>query len=194
MARTEAPVYVPIVLPIEKPLCESDKEELITYRNWFLASIEPRLEMLRRQTAFASEGDARSLDYSEESLHGVDRWLRANIQLRDRSQPELRAIQACLRFPVVPSAATLDERSLSFCFDAAIYLGEAIRRACDGARWHQDRSSRQFVDFGHMLVTRGGKAALNPLRVVVNTVAAVASRSAPERRLPSLYRTWSGLL
>ena len=76
------------------------KQELKKYNEWFVAILPERLSILQSCVKASAGYGSWIGDFDPASLIELGNWFASQVATRDRTQSEVRAIEARLKFPM----------------------------------------------------------------------------------------------
>jgi hypothetical protein len=193
--------YVPVSPPLQTALRDMTREELVHYKNWFLAAIPSRISELSRLVQGTPGYQAWVPDMTVESLSALSHWFVATLESRERTTEERQELSTRGGFVVEVSSRALDGRAPSVVVDVGMYLAQVLLHNVPGLEWWQELKSKAFVDYGQPVLVgpqQGHKVVFNPVRVAstlayaaIDPTAGSTSRS---RSLDTVYDAWRSLL
>ncbi|MEI7298198.1 hypothetical protein WCQ02_39465 [Paraburkholderia tropica] len=178
------------------PPCSLDftalsKQELKKYNDWVIAILPERLEILRSCVNASAGYNSWMADFDPASLAGLGDWFASQVVTRDRTQSEVRAIEARLKFPIdVPNEELTDE-TVSKAIDVGMYFGMVLLKNHPSLRWDFKTDNKRFADYGQPVIVGFGAAILNPVRIAVTLAYGVVAGTQSGSRLGQVYKFWS---
>lgn len=182
--------YIRFNMPLSSAnIRECSVEELKALEDWYLLSLDDRVQQLRRLVATLDPKWQPDLSLS--SLDTVDQWFRSNARSRRRTSEELAEIRASLRFSVDVSDYELTDQTLSFSADVGIYMALVLKHLRQDLSWGQELKRRDSADFGYPVLMGFGGPVFNPLRI--GGVAAQKIINGKAQPLADLVNIWAGM-
>lgn len=134
-------------LPISQPINLLSRRDLVTYRKWFLENVQSRLDILDNAMYTRDEYARWDGTRSSKTLLLAESWLRH----------EVRRIWGALQ-------ATPPEELTSRAWDVGLHFACTLVNE-GGWAWEQYLRSKNYVDYGHMIVRSSNRKAFrNTLR------------------------------
>ena len=180
-------IHPPIFNDFEK----RTRQEIRSYKDWFISAIPERLAHLEANVKSTPGYLGWKADVTPESLRSLDRWFASQVQTQKTTRAELEALKAQLTFPVDLPDARLTERTVSVAIDIGMYLGEVVLAHVAGTKWEQVLKDKRNADYGQLVVTGLGKMPFNPVRVAIVVASKYADGMATG--LPEVYSSWTSV-
>ena len=167
------------------------KQELKKYNEWFIAELPNRIAILESCVKASSGYESWIADFGPASLVTLGDWFASQVTTRDRTQTELRAIEARLKFPIDVSTEELSDETVSKAIDVGMYFGAVLLKNHPSLRWDFKTENKRFADYGQPVIVGFGVAILNPVRIAVTLAYGVAAGAQSGSRLGQVYNFWS---
>ncbi|MGR9579314.1 hypothetical protein [Pandoraea sputorum] len=167
------------------------KQELKKYNEWFVAIVPERVATLQSCVNASTGYGSWSADFDPASLTELGDWFALQVATRDRTQSEVRAIEARLKFPMDVPDEELTGETVSKAIDVGMYFGMVLLKNHASLRWDFKTESKRFADYGQPVIVGFGTAILNPVRIAVTLAYGVAAGTQSGSRLGQVYRFWS---
>ena len=156
----------------------------------FIQQIASRVEMLSR--AIHEQWPEWQPDFSDASLAALDRWFPGVVETRAASGVERRAFEkqmgeafACLNSEYVE----LTTRSMSYCIDIGIYVGEVVRHRSTNTYWALAKGGPSYVSYNRPVLTEDKYAMqYDPLLTGTGRALRYLPSVWPRKPLDSLIR------
>jgi hypothetical protein len=184
-------------LPIGFNFNNRSENELKAYKEWFIRNKEKRLEELAKAVT-ADDGVSKDLklDFSEESLIELGRWLKDNVSIEKLSPEAYDRKRKSVPSYIDINDWDLTVRTYSLLVDIGIYWGEVFIKEFPKLKWTQFISKiKDDADHGHMVIRGFGKKdVFNPIRVMAMLGLSLADNSQGSERLHQLHLVWKAFL
>lgn len=180
--------------PFTKLLREMSKQELRSYREWYVASVPARIEELASAVRRTPGFEQWRPDLTAGSLSVLGRWFASAVELRPLTASEAEKLESNSVFPADLPREGLTNRSYSIAFDVAIYFGETLLREFPTLTYHQRATTLRFADYGHVVLKGRSRALLNPLRSMVGLALSIGRGRRTGDRLRVLFDNWVSVL
>ncbi|MDB5783830.1 hypothetical protein [Caballeronia mineralivorans] len=167
------------------------KQELKKYNEWFVAILPERLSILQSCVKASAGYGSWIGDFDPASLIELGNWFASQVATRDRTQSEVRAIEARLKFPMDVPHEELTDETVSKAIDVGMYFGMVLLKNHPSLCWDFKTESKRFADYGQPVIVGFGAAILNPVRIAVTLAYGVAAGTQSGSRLGQVYKFWS---
>jgi len=150
-------------------LSNYSSKELKDYAQTFFTEKEERLGNLIDNISSDMKIDKSELDFSEDSLKIVDRWLINNINTVKLSKEEYEAKRNSTPDYIDIVDWKLDFQTCSNIINIGMYLGETMIHKYPSLKWEQHKKgSKRNIDYGHMIIKLGEQhfTEFNPIWLI----------------------------
>jgi hypothetical protein len=166
-----------------------DKKDVKSYAKCFWETKECRLEKFIGNVVSYCEISPSILDFSEESLEVLDRWLLNHVKCVKLTKEEYE-----LKREHIPDYIDIDDwrfsdDTFSNIINVGLYLGEVMIHKHPDLKWEQ--YLKKTVDYGQVII-RIGKIGMNPMRLVNTTCYKVADNR--QKSLLEIVQVWEEFL
>ncbi|MFL9843550.1 hypothetical protein [Flavobacterium rhizosphaerae] len=187
-------MYNLIKLPrvFDKDVYSFDKSEAKEYFDWFKNVKNERLDILKIYVQL--EYPNWNLDYDRESLIDLYSWFAKNIYLKKINIEEVKRMKVQInKTPPFSNIINIpeyifSENTVSICFDIGVYLGETLIRNCEGVKWGQKISSKNYIDYAYpLLISKNYKVPINPRRAAESLAHDILNNSPKKENFINLF-------
>jgi hypothetical protein len=186
--------YETIQPPFTLEFRTMSKPELRDYMKWFLDIIPERLDLLSEAVRQTSGSESWHPDFSAASLDALGSWFATQVELRPRTQAEIKEIAGRSAYPIEIPSQDLTNRTFSIAMDIAMYLSRVLMRREPRLRWEQQFKNKRDADYGRPVIVGFGSESLNPVRIVVTLAYGLADKTKSGARLRELHDIWLKVL
>jgi hypothetical protein len=186
--------YATIQPPFTLAFREMQKKELNRYFEWFMEVRLQRLSELAGAVKQTSGYEGWQPDGTPASLDALGRWFAEQVDVRARTDHELKKIQSRLVLPMDVPGEELTTRTLSLAMDVGIYLSQVFLKNHPVLQWDQPLGNKKFVDYGQPVLIKFRPGPFNPVRMVVTLAYGLASKRKTAEGLRNIYDIWSKLV
>lgn len=183
--------YDPVILPLDynKSFLDLTGKEIHAYYNWFLSVKGERLDHV---CTFLFQRPKDCL--KEENLKVIEIFLLNSVSTLSKPISQLKEeaskIPMYLKPYAEPDKYVFDKRTISICYDLAIFLGELIIGLDNKIKWELE-SDEMYADFGQpILAKKNIKLRLNPFRVLKNIAAKIYEGVYSDGELLNVFNAW----
>ncbi|MXP05565.1 MULTISPECIES: hypothetical protein [unclassified Apibacter] len=171
------------------------KKELKIYELWFNENKEKCLLELEHLVLRTLGYENWKMDYSKESLLGLGKWLKENLETRKISEEEYAKVRANVPDYIDVSDRILTLESRTILLDAGIYFGEVFIHNHKGLKCDQYFSSAKNRDINHgNMVISLKKGDLNPIRIMFTMGSLLSKGKKDDKALVNIYEVWEEYL
>ncbi len=175
---------------LESPYSEMSKPGALEFFEWLNQNIGYRLGQLT--LLIDPSGENITLDFSPESLLPLGYLLKDLLQIRKKTDEEMKTLVECvpkwLEESVKSQDEELTEKSLSIVFDLAIYFSRVLMRTDDRIKWKMHtKASKLDINRNQLILTGITKLNCNPIRSMKLACFQIATNEKEPNRLRELY-------
>lgn len=174
-------------LPRNLILFTYDIKEVKSYAQAFFTEKEERLQKLIGRISSDLNVDKSELDFSEDSLVIIDRWLVNHVECVKLNKEEYDALRKSFRPEIDVPDWKLSSDTFSNVISLGMYLGETMIHKYPDLKWEQFLKRKRDVDYGHVTI-KLEKLEMNPIWLV-NVVCIKIARQ-KEDSIHKLFRIW----
>lgn len=174
--------------PFSLKFRDMSKSELRRYFDWVMQEMPKRIELLREEVISSPRFKFWKADCLPGSLDELGMWFSEQIELRELSKARLIEGK---HGPLATKEHELTARTFSLAFDVGLYLAQVFLRNHKSLKWKQDTKVKNFIDYGHVLITGFGPVDLNPIGVVTTLAYGISRKTKNGTRLREIYEIWS---
>lgn len=150
--------YIPLIVPINKPFKELNKNEAKSYFDWFISHVDERSEYVRKKVSNYLHLPVEKMDFSLKSLIYVWRWFLKIVELEKTPKNVLNQIRNELKTNNEPEEFIKDmlrEHSVKLSTfseyvirDIGMYVGKMFVTNFSALRWdyHTDIKRDSFAN------------------------------------------------
>lgn len=145
--------YEPLVISIDKPFEQLNKDEAKEYFDWFISHVDERSEYIRQKTSNELQMPINELDFSMESLVPIWRWFLRIVELSKTPKDVLKKIKKELKANGEPPEFIEDmicEHSIELSVfsryvlrDIGMYVGKMFVTNFSTLRWDYHTNTKQ---------------------------------------------------
>lgn len=161
-------VYELIDPPFSLQFRDMTRRQLREYAHWFHESTPARVAQLGRAVSATSGYELWQPDYSPASLVDLSTWFDCEVELRPRTDEELRSIRGAISIPIHVSEHELTDRTISLSMDIGMYFGQVVLRNVPGTEWTQRFTAKTSIDYGQPVIIGLGVVPLNPVQTMLS--------------------------
>lgn len=143
-----------------------DKKDVKSYAKCFWAEKDERLKIFIGNVASDCNINPSELDFSEESLEVLDRWLVNHVECVKLTKEEYELKRKLIPDYIGINDWRFSDETFSNIINVGLYLGEVMIHKHPDLKWEQ--YLKKTVDYGQVII-RVGKIGMNPMRLV-NTI------------------------
>ena len=143
-----------------------DKKDVKLYAKCFWEAKDDRLKKLIDNVASDCNINPSELDFSEESLEVLHKWLVNHVECVKLTKEEYEWKREHIPDYIDISDWRFSDDTFSNIIDVGLYLGEVMIHKHPDLKWEQ--YLKKTVDYGQVII-RVGKIGMNPMRLV-NTI------------------------
>ncbi|TWP30227.1 hypothetical protein ETU09_01525 [Apibacter muscae] len=174
---------------------EENKKDLKIYELWFEENKEKLLQELEHLVQRTPGYENWKMDYSKESLEGLGKWLKENVETEKLGEEDYEKVRASVPDYIDIDDWTFTPETRAILLDAGIYFGEVFIRNHSGLKWEQyfSTSKNKDIDHGNMVIPLK-KSNLSPVNILFVLGYGLVDGSRGEDRLKELYEVWEEYL
>src|ERR1700731_4075079 len=146
--------YATIQPPSALGFRDMPKKELHGYFQWFLEVCPQRLNELVEAVKQTSGYETWQADCTPASLDVLGEWFAGQVEVRNRTDDELKKIGDRLVFPIDVPTEELTAHTLSLAMDVGIYLSQVFLKNHPVLRWEQPLENKKFIDYGQPVLVK----------------------------------------
>lgn len=184
--------YEMLVIPLDynKSFLDLDGREIKNYYSWFLSIKGERVSYLCDFLFHKEKEDA----LNESNLNVIEIFMQNSVsvitKISSQYNSELSNIPDRLKPYAKPDNYLLDERTISICYDVAMFLGDLAIVLDQKIKWILETND-DYADYGQpVLVKKGSKLAINPFAVTKNMAAKIHEGNYQEGQLANFFSAW----
>ena len=168
---------------------EFSKESINEHFNWFLSIKDIRLNLFCDFVFMDCPQclDQANIGYIE---HLFCNLVSVSFKTKEQLKIEIDKIALHLRPYAKPTKYKFDERTISLCYDIAIFLGELIISLDSKIKWQMETDKR-LADYGRpVLIKKGVKLRLNPFTVTRIIASKIYDKEYKSGEMESFFNYW----
>ena len=168
----------------------ASKAEIKAFLDWIQEVAPSRIDALK-DFIEATDGGNPVLDFSRKSLGSLGEWFCTMVETRLRSDEEVLQIKRQQKFSIEIPSLELTDRTLSLCFDLALYFATVMLSQHPSLRWDCVTTGKRDINYGWPVLITFSTSPLNPFLLMRTYAYGIAKGSKGEHRLIELYDIWS---
>ena len=172
-------------------LSELNLKVVKSYAELFFADKDERLKKLIDCIASDCHVNPSELDFSEESLEVLQRWLVSHVECVKLTKKEYEVVRKSLPDYIDIDDWRFSDETFSYIIDIGLYLGEVMIHKYPDLKWEQCLNSKKNINYGLMII-RLGKKEMNPMGLV-NTICLKIVKDKPDSLL-EIVQVWEEYL
>lgn len=172
-------------------LSELNLKVVKSYAELFFAEKDERLNRLIDNVASDCNINPSELDFSEESLEVLHRWLVSHVECVKLTKEEYEVERKSLPDYIDIDDWRFSDETFSSIIDVGLYLGEVMIHKHPDLKWEQCLNGKRNINYGLMII-RLGKMEMNPMGLV-NTICLKIVENKPNS-LSKLVHIWEKFL
>ena len=142
-----------------------DKKDVKLYAKCFWEAKDDRLKKLIDNVASDCNINPSELDFSEESLEVLHKWLVNHVECVKLTKEEYEWKREHIPDYIDISDWRFSYDTFSNIIDVGLFLGEVMIHKHPDLKWEQCLNGKKNIDYGQMII-RVGKIEMNPMRLV----------------------------
>ena len=172
-------------------LSELDRKVVKSYAKLFFAEKDERLNKLIDHVASDCHVNPSELNFSEESLEVLQRWLVNHVECIKLTKEEYEVVRKTLPDYIDIDDWRFSDETFSNIIDVGLYLGEVMIHKHPDLKWEQCLNGKKNINYGLMII-RLGKKEMNPMGLV-NTICLKIVKNKPDSLL-EIVQIWERYL
>ncbi len=174
-------------------LSELNLKVVKSYAKLFFAEKDERLLNFIDNVASDCNINPSELNFSEESLEVLDRWLVNHVECVKLTKEEYEVVRKSLPDYIDINDWRFSDVTYSNIINVGLYLGEVMIHKHPNLKWEQCLNGKKNIDYGQMII-RVGKIGMNPMRLVDVTCLKIVDNSKSPKRLREIVHLWEEYL
>ncbi len=142
-----------------------DKKDVKLYSKCFWEAKDDRLKKLIDNVASDCNINPSELDFSEESLEVLHKWLVNHVECVKLTKEEYEWKREHIPDYIDISDWRFSDDTFSNIIDVGLFLGEVMIHKHPDLKWEQCLNGKKNIDYGQMII-RVGKIEMNPMGLV----------------------------
>lgn len=184
---------------LNKKFKNFDKSDATEYLDWFI-TISP-LRMKQLNTSVLKKFPNWKGDFTRKSLEILQDWFISNISFRKKTDEEITEIKSQLKGTLIEKVITIKDetlttKSISVCFDVALYLANTLKESNPKLNWGFKLTPKNYIHYGQpVLFTKKSKIDLNPRSIIEMKALKVLDETFTDNdTFIKLFDIWTKLL
>ena len=146
-------------------LSDLNRNVVKSYAELFFAEKDERLKKIIDNVASDCNINPSELDFSEESLEVLYRWLVSHVECIKLVKEEYEVVRKSLPDYIDIDDWRFSDDTFSNIINVGLYLGEVMIHKHPNLKWEQCLNGKKNIDYGQMII-RVGKIEMNPMGLV----------------------------
>ena len=184
---------------LNKTFREFSKTEASEYLSWNNSIQDERISCL--ESSVRCTHPKWNADFSKESLVVLYDWFEKNVSFRSKTSEEYNAdLNKLEKTPLLKNAIevsdkTLDDRTVSICFDIGIYFARCIDCELGNTHWKYIEKPKSDIFYHQpVLTTDRAKIDLNPRNIIEVCARKTLEGLQNKQTFVQLYDIWIKML